>query len=201
MADKAIHMVYLSALGIAMLAVALLVSAQVMTARTAAPSQAGAAHRVTDHLYLTIENFAQANPQGWPQYVPGNFTVPANATVYVTITNYDDGADTLPAQYAKTSGTVGGTEQVNGQVVSQTDPSRISHTFTIAAINLNVFIPAATDIGKAGVVKPSVVTFVVHTGKAGTYTWQCFAPCGTGSAGWGGPMALNNFMRGTMTVG
>ena len=43
------------------------------------------------------------------------------------------------------------------------------------------------------------VTFSFRTGRAGTYTFECFAPCGTGN-GFNGPMASMAYMKGTLTV-
>ncbi len=39
-----------------------------------------------------------------------------------------------------------------------------------------------------------------HTSKAGTYTFQCLNPCGTGSTGWMGPMITRGYMMGSLTV-
>jgi len=44
------------------------------------------------------------------------------------------------------------------------------------------------------------VTFTLHTGKAGSYTFQCLDPCGTGSNGFEGPMVTRGYMIGTLTV-
>ncbi|HCP75021.1 MAG TPA: hypothetical protein DIU08_10295, partial [Ktedonobacter sp.] len=44
------------------------------------------------------------------------------------------------------------------------------------------------------------ITFTFHTGKAGTYTFQCFDPCGSGSAGLMGAMMTKGYMVGTLTV-
>ena len=159
-----------------------------------AVAQSGAP--TTTHLYLTIESGKMLGKPGWPQYVPANFTVPAHSKVIVTIRNFDGGAATVPAAYLKVQGTSSGSEQVlsakpgaKPQTVSQLPVGGASHTFTVGQLQLNIPVPPA-----------STVTFSFHTGAAGTYAWQCFAPCGTGKTGWSGPMADNGFMRGAMTV-
>lgn len=150
----------------------------------------------TTHLYLSIESGRMLGKPGWPQYVPADFTVPANAKVIVTIHNFDAGPATIPAPYLKVQGTSSGSEQVlaakpgaKPQTVTQVASDGAAHTFTVPQLNLNVPIPPA-----------STVTFSFRTGAAGTYAWQCFAPCGTGPAGWSGAMADSGYMRGAMTV-
>jgi hypothetical protein len=45
------------------------------------------------------------------------------------------------------------------------------------------------------------VTFTIHTGAAGTFTWRCYDPCGAGSNGWDTAMAaMCGSMEGTLTV-
>ena len=61
---------------------------------------------------------------------------------------------------------------------------------------INVPLPGDTTTGK----DYGVVTFTFRTGAAGTYYFQCFDPCGTGTNGWEGPMTTGGYMRGTLTV-
>ena len=167
------------------------------------PTQSAAAMPVAstgvDHVNLTIV----VGPKG-PAYVPADFTVPAHATVVVSVMNFD-GSTPLTgvlASHAQVSGTVGGTITVRplnpadpnalagaARTVRAVSPQLVSHTFTVPALGLNVPM-----LGQ------SVTTFTIHTGKAGQYPWQCFDPCGTGQGGWSGPMAETGFMRGTLTV-
>lgn len=170
---------------------------------------AGAAAAVStgavSYLNLTIVTGDMIGHTEFPAYVPSNPTLPANSTVVVTITNFDD-ATALPAdmkQYASVSGTVADTVQVtpidpadpNGsagptKAISTLDPKAVSHTFTVPGLGLNVPIAAQ-----------SRVTFVIHTGAAGTFAWRCFDPCGDGPTGWGTAMAAKSgFMEGTLTV-
>lgn len=167
---------------------------------TAAPaSQAQPPHV---HLYLTIVTGKMNGKPGWPEYIPGNFSVPAGAIVDVQIRDFDSGAAAIPGGYNKVIGTVGGTikiikavggavDQQPGTTVAQVPANDVAHTFTINenGFNLNVPVPPL-----------STVEFSFKSPAAGTYDWQCFAACGTGQAGWGGPMATDGWMKGVMTV-
>ena len=45
------------------------------------------------------------------------------------------------------------------------------------------------------------ITFTFHTGKRGTYRWQCFVPCAAGFIlGFGGPMQSLGYMDGLLHV-
>ncbi|MBX5466152.1 MAG: hypothetical protein K6U14_01475 [Firmicutes bacterium] len=156
--------------------------------------QALAPRVVTEHL--TIVTGKMIHKPGWPQFQPSTFTVPKGATVRLVITSYDDGTAPLPANspFLKVQGLVTPDETVNGQPVSAVAPDQVAHTFTIPALGVNVPIPAAPT-GKTVTV---TAEFVAQ--KAGTFTWQCEAPCGTGASGWGGPMITPGYMTGTVTV-
>ncbi|MHB8458973.1 MAG: cupredoxin domain-containing protein [Candidatus Limnocylindrales bacterium] len=174
-------------------------------APNAALATAGGASGIVTRLDLTIVTGDMIGHTEFPAYVPSSFTLPANSMVVVTITNFDN-ATPLPKgaeSYAKVSGTVGGTmtstpirsAYPNGsagttQTLASLDPATVSHTFTIAALGINVPIPAM-----------SRTTFTIHTGAPGTYTWRCMDPCGAGATGWGTAMAARTgFMEGTLTV-
>lgn len=136
-----------------------------------------------------------------------NIVLPANSLIEVTIINYDSGNASVPAADAKVTGTVGNqitvvnntlinsTATKNGISVkgawttSSVQPSDIAHTFTIAGMNLNVPI-----------VVSSIEQFSFHTANTNTYTWQCYATCGSGSSGWGDAMSTPGWMTGTITV-
>lgn len=147
------------------------------------------------HLYLTI---AVGVGEDNPAYVPSDFSVPRNALVEVTITNFDDATPLTGDQlkYAKVYGTVGGTASVtpvdvsdpNGpgsaqtQTITGMDPAKVSHTFTIPQLGLNVPIwPHART------------TFLFRTGNGGSYIWLCEDPCG-------GAMATPRYMSGHLLV-
>lgn len=156
-------------------------------------------------LNLTIVTGEMTGKADWPAYIPSDFALPANSTVVVIVTNFDD-ATPLPAasqQFAKASGVEGDSFTVTpiaptdpngaiGPTTSRTalDPNQVSHTFTIPSLGINV--PIAPH---------ARTTFILHTGAPGTYAWRCMDPCGTGSTGWGGPMAaMRGYMEGTLTI-
>ncbi len=153
-----------------------------------------------DQFALTIETPDQlGNETIGPAYIPGSFTLPANATVTVTVTDFDDNT-ALPAVYATATGIEGAMtiQAINSQHPNGYGPTRsatvldakvgVGHTFTIAALGLNV--PIAPN---------AKTTFTFHTPKRGTYSWRCMDPCGPGTSGWGGAMAKNDWMQGTVT--
>lgn len=147
------------------------------------------------HLYLTI---ATGIGDDNPAYVPSDFTVPKDSLVQITITNFDDATPLTGDQvkYDKVYGTVGGTATVtpidladpNGapagpvQTIRSMDPNEVSHTFTVPGLGLNVPIwPHART------------TFLLRTGKAGSYFWACMDPCG-------GAMSAPRYMSGQLRV-
>jgi len=136
--------------------------------------------------------------QDWPAYAPSKVVVPADSLVTVTIRNYDLGDTTLPKGSPLTTvqGMVGGVAYADGHAYSALAPEKVSHTFTVPQLNLNVPVPGDTTTDKPYV----EVRFTFHTGASGSYTFECFDPCGTGDAGWGGPMMTKGYMIGTLTV-
>ena len=133
------------------------------------------------------------NQPSWPRYSPSRIAVPAGKKVTLVITNYDDAATPLTAgtPYNKV---LGGQETVNGKPVTFVGNKTIAHTLTVAGLGINVPIPMAAGGG------PSTITFTFTAKKAGTYTWQCYSPCGTGTTGTGGPMTTQGYMQGTFVV-
>jgi plastocyanin len=131
---------------------------------------------------------------GWPRYAPSDITVPAGKKVTLVISNFDDVATPLnpgvPYNHVQ-----GGQETVNGKPVTFVSNKIISHTFTITGLGLNAAIPMAPHGGS------TTVTFTFTAPKkAGTYTWQCYTPCGLGKNGTGGPMMKNGYMQGVLNV-
>ena len=183
-------------------------------ATTIAPGTAAAAVPVTvaqpmtavvTRLDLAVVTGGMIGHKEFPAFVPSDVTLPANATVIVTVTNFDD-ATALPKgaeKYAKVRGTDGDTISVTPikaaapndsagttRVLAALDPAAVSHTFTVEALGINVPIPAHAR-----------VTFTIHTGAAGTFAWRCYDPCGADPMGWGTAMAAKSgFMEGTLTV-
>lgn len=158
----------------------------------------GAQKPVTVHESMTILTGSMIKHSGWPMFSPADLTLPKDATVILTIYNYDDG--TAPLNSGSLFANVqGGTETVNGSAVTSIPAANISHTFTVPGLSLNIPIPPAPTPGASGRT-PTIVTFTFKTTKAGTYTWQCEAPCGTGSTGMGGPMVTPGYMMGSLVV-
>lgn len=150
----------------------------------------------------------------WVSYAPStNLHVPAHSLITVTITQYDGGEKITNPWFAKVHGTVDGTMTVDGKTQTGTDPDAVGHTFTIHAapgkqdpLFVSVPLPAvaddapvATDTGYP--THPHVVVFSFMTGGPGEYIWNCEFPCGDGYyAKFGGPMATQGYMSGTVTV-
>jgi hypothetical protein len=181
---------------VAIAAVAILLSQNVKPATQTVKATSA----TTTHVSLDIMPVKPGGPvEDWPAYIASTpLTVPANSTVTVTIRNFDLGDAALAANspLANVQGTVGGTALFNGTQYSSLDAAKVSHTFTIPQLGLNVPIPGDAPDNASFL----TVTFSFHTGKAGTYTFQCYAPCGTGTDGFGGPMGSMAYMKGTLTV-
>jgi hypothetical protein len=144
----------------------------------------------------------QTGRPGYIAFVPTDLTLPAHSTVRIRITNFDDATAQKPAKYSRVWGTVGGTVVVQKMMPgmpnmldrsrtlrSMSATTQVSHTFTSQALHLNVPIAAS-----------GVTTFLLRTGTPGHYSWRCMNPCGSGSAGWGGPMQMKGYMSGVITV-
>lgn len=162
----------------------------------------GASQR--SNLYLTIVTPDETGKKDFPAYIPAYFSLPAHATVQVQILNFDDATPLAKGteQFAKVAGTVGNQVKVEpidpgnpndptggAQVISEMDPSQVSHTFSITRLGINV-----------PVTPKALTTFTLQTGAPGTYDWRCMDPCGTGDSGWGGPMATPGYMAGKLTI-
>jgi hypothetical protein len=158
-----------------------------------------AAAATTRHVALDIMPVKAGGPaENWPAYVASTpMTVPANTVVTVTIRNFDlgDAALTTNSPLARVQGTVGGVASVDGKTYSALDPAKVAHTFTVPLLGLNVPIPGDAPANATYL----TVTFSFRTHGAGSYLFQCLAPCGTGT-GFGGPMQSMAYMRGTLTV-
>ncbi len=148
----------------------------------------------------------------WVSYGPSTrLSVPAHALVTVTIKQYDSGEPIANPYFAKVHGTVDGTASVDGEAVTEVDPETVGHTFTVHSLVTNqdplfvsVPLPAVADDAPVldnGYPAPHVVTFSFITQGPGEYVWQCEFPCGDGTyAKFGGPMSMQGYMAGTVTV-
>jgi hypothetical protein len=135
--------------------------------------------------------------------------LPANATVHVTIYNFD-GASALRNPYlARPQGMVGNHIVVDGKPVNRIDPNDASHTFAVPALGLILAIPGVADDAKnqCGYAPCPMsnahrtIRFTFHTTAPGHYRWQCFVPCAAGWLfGFGGPMQTIGYMDGFLNV-
>ena len=151
-----------------------------------------AAGPAPQHLNLTV---AYDPYSGLDQYFPANFTVPANVPIIITITNYDNGTNTVAPSFGQVRGTLGNTETVtnasaSGAVIGALPADQVSHTFTIedSPYDINVPVPAAQ--GES----PTAVTFTIVFTSVGVFAWHCKAPCDMVS------MVTPGFMTGTVNV-
>jgi len=116
-----------------------------------------------------------------------NITMPVNASVTFVITNLDTAVNlnftgnvTLPFTiYNETASGQIPVRYSSGEAVGLP----VSHTFVVAATDLNIPIPPDT-----------IVTFNVIFTKPGAYLYFCSAPCGPG-------MARVGYMEGYINVG
>jgi hypothetical protein len=132
-------------------------------------------------------------------YLPTTtLSAPAQSVVTFTIRNFDLDPVAFPvnSSVGKVAGTVGGVAFVDGKAYTSLNLTKIAHTFTAPALQLNVPIPGFSSSGKRFV----TVTFRVRTGSAGVYAWRCMAPCGDGQDGQAGPMDDESYMRGALVV-
>jgi hypothetical protein len=152
----------------------------------------------TANLTLHILAAKPGTQDDGPLYDNTNLTLPAHALVTITIIDQDPGDDVLPAgtPFATVTGTVDNTASLDGVPYHAVDRHKIGHTFTVQQLGINVPIPGDVPAGQ----KAISVTFSFHTGAAGTYTFQCFVPCGDGPEGWDGPMATMGYMMGKITI-
>jgi len=135
-------------------------------------------------------------------------TVPANSVVTVTIYQYDTATGLRNPFWGGPRGIVG-LMKVDGKPYATLDPSLASHTFAIPELGVSVPLKGVADNAKNQCsVAPctlqeahTTVVFTFHTGKKGTFRWQCFVPCAFGTIlGFGGPMQSLGYMDGLLHV-
>jgi hypothetical protein len=185
------------------------------------PTQQGSSASPTVHL--TIETVAAVGPTlapnpDWVSYLVRNnsghwerstvFTLPAHATIRVTIYNFDGASGLRNPLFGRPTGLVG-PELVDGKPLVAMPPDQPSHTFAVPALGVLVPIAPVADAAKnpCGYAPCSLsmahrtITFVFRTGKKGHYRWQCFVPCAAGYMyGFGGPMQTIGYMDGFLNV-
>ncbi len=173
---------------------------------------------------LEIETVAAVGPQlsqnpDWVSYLIKDtsgqwrretvWDLPANATVHVTIYNFD-GASSLRNNFlARPRGVDGGQIVVDGKPMDVLPPDDASHTFAVPQLGVIVPVAPVADDAKNqcdyGPCPMSTAhrteTFTFHTHAPGHYRWQCFVPCAAGWIdGFGGPMQTIGYMDGFLNV-
>jgi hypothetical protein len=186
------------------------------------PVQTAGAHPVVD---LTIQTVAAVGPElspAHPDFVSylirdagGKWRrdtvwrLPANATVHVTIYNFDGASGLRNPYLARPQGIDGNTMVVDGKPLAVIPPDDASHTFAVPQLGLIVPVLGVADDAKnqcdyapcALSNAHKTITFTFHTGKKGHYRWQCFVPCAAGWIdGFGGPMQTIGYMDGFLDV-
>jgi hypothetical protein len=174
---------------------------------------------------LTLETVAAVGPKlspGHPDFVSylvrdtkGTWRrstvwrLPANATVHVTIYNFDGASGLRNPLFARPQGVDGNTMVVDGKPLTALNPDDASHTFAVAQYGLVVPIaPVADDAKHPCDFAPCALSsdhrtiqFTFHTGAKGHYRWQCLVPCAAGWIyGFGGPMQTIGYMDGFLDV-
>jgi FtsP/CotA-like multicopper oxidase with cupredoxin domain len=156
-----------------------------------------AATKGTAVVSMTIETGKMDGHPGWPRYTNPFWNVHAGQTVVLRITSYDTGTAPLggvQTAFDAVSGTISGTESVDGKAVRSFPNTQIAHTFTVVGLGLNLPIPAAPSGGSVTV----TARFVAQ--RAGEFVWQCYAPCGSGPNSMGGAMSVMGWMEGRIDV-
>jgi len=175
---------------------------------------------------LTLQTVAAIGPElsqnpDWVSYLIRNtqgqwkretvWNLPANATVHVTIYNFDGASGLRNPYLGRPQGMVGNRILVDGKPVNAVDPNDASHTFAVPQLGLILAIPGVPDDAKhpcdfapCSVSKDDhrKIQFTFKTpSKPGTFRWQCFVPCAAGWIdGFGGPMATIGYMDGYLNV-
>jgi hypothetical protein len=174
---------------------------------------------------LTIQTVAAVGPQlsrnpEWVSYLIRDssgtwkretvWNLPADATVNVTIYNFDGATGLRNPYFGRVQGVDGNRILVDGKPTTAVDPNEASHTFAVQQLGIILAIPGVADDAKnqCDYAPCSVadnahrtVKFTFHTTKPGHYRWQCFVPCAAGWIdGFGGPMQTIGYMDGFLNV-
>jgi hypothetical protein len=141
--------------------------------------------------------------------------LPANATVHVTIYNFDGQSGLRNPLYGKMIGVNAGSGGsanailLNGKPTRVIDPATASHVWAVPALGIDVAILGVADDAKnqcgyapcAMANAHETIQFTFHTTTPGHFRWQCFVPCAAGWIdGWGGPMQTIGYMDGFLNV-
>jgi hypothetical protein len=173
---------------------------------------------------LQIQTVAAVGPQlsqnpDWVSYLIRNtsgqwkretvWDLPANATVNVTIYNFDGASGLRNPYLGRAQGMVGNQILVDGKPTTAVDPNEASHTFAVPQLGIILAIPGVADDAKnqCGYAPCPMsnahrtIKFTFHTTTPGHFRWQCFVPCAAGWIfGFGGPMQTIGYMDGFLNV-
>jgi hypothetical protein len=185
------------------------------------PVRAVNGHKVVDLQLMTVAAVGpelSPNPD-WVSYLIKDaqgrwkretvWNVPANATIHVTVYNFDGASGLRNPYLARPQGVDGNRISVDGKPLDTIDPDDASHTFAIPQLGVIVALPGVADDAKdqCGFAPCPMsnahrtIRFTFHTGIAGHYRWQCFVPCAAGWIhGFGGPMQTIGYMDGFLNV-
>jgi hypothetical protein len=193
----------------------------------ALPVKTVGGHKVVD---LKIQTVAAVGPKlssnpDWVSYLVDTQTkgwqretvwdLPANATINVTIYNFDGQSGLRNPLYGKMLGVTTGPSGVaneillNNKSVDQIDPATASHVWAVPALGIDVAILGVADDAKNQCgyapcpmgTAHETIKFTFHTTTPGHFRWQCFVPCAAGWIdGWGGPMQTIGYMDGFLNV-
>jgi hypothetical protein len=185
------------------------------------PQASGADGKRT--VNLTIQTVAAIGPAlaphpDWVSYLVRDdggrwvrstvWTLPANATVHVTIYNFDGASGLRNPFLGQPQGLVG-KELVDGKPLGAMAPDQPSHTFAVPELGVLALVAPVGDAAKNQCdfapctmsMAHRTMTFTFRTGKKGHYRWQCFVPCAAGFVyGFGGPMQTIGYMDGFLNV-
>jgi hypothetical protein len=213
---------------VAVVAAGVIIGFYVSNLTTLAGSQAYSVpvQNVNGHpvVNLKIQTVAAVGPKlspnpDWVSYLIQNssgqwkretvWDLPANATVHVTIYNFDGASGLRNPYLARPQGMVGNRVLIDGKPANAIDPNDASHTFAVPAFGLIVALPGVADNAKnqCGFAPCPMsnahrtIQFTFHTTTPGHYRWQCFVPCAAGWIfGFGGPMQTIGYMDGFLNV-
>jgi len=186
------------------------------------PVQEVSGHKVVS---LKLQTVAAVGPQlsqnpDWVSYLIQNtqgewkrqtvWNLPADATVHVTIFNFDGASGLRNPYYGRPQGMIGNRILVDGKPTVAVDPNDASHTFAVPQLGIILAIPGVADDAKnqCGYAPCPMsnahrtIQFTFRTpAKPGVFRWQCFVPCAAGWVfGFGGPMQTIGYMDGYLNV-
>jgi hypothetical protein len=169
----------------------------------------------------TVGSFGSGDHPTWVSYLTQSpqgqwlhtttFQVPAHTRINVTIYQYDSGSPLRNQQLGQVTGTIGDDATLNGKsfrVIDSNSGNGVGHTFSIPSVGVSVPLYANDPNANLCAAAPcstsspvNVIKFSFMSPGPGSYSWQCFVPCGLGWLfGNGGPMQTVGYMGGFMKV-